>query len=280
MSSCTFFRRPARQQHRPDPRQSQTLHLEVLEDRALPSAAVPLAAGTTAAIAVIADQGPTITTVTGSGQSYFIGYSFQPLQARVTDNGQGIAGVPVTFTAPASGASGFFGLLSPSVTVLTDTNGLATAPVFTANGTVGTYTVTASSSGAAGVATFTLSNLPSSLITFPFGPPTLVQWQLEWDLNALPSYNTPQGESALSNQLGTWLAFVYLQSPQQTSQLFWTEIHLMQGFILDRGSFYILETDPRTVDQALSLVANPLYNTLPGYGVGLLESEWILVSVL
>lgn len=281
MSFLTLFRRSARQLPKPNPRRTHTLHLEALEDRALPSATLPLAEGTTAAVSPLAAQDPSITFVNGSGQSFFAGYSFQPLQVRVTENGQGVAGIPVNFTAPASGAGGFFGLLAPSATVLTDSTGWATAPIFTANGIAGTYTVTASSSAATGLGTFTLSNLPSSSITFPFGPPTLVQWQLNFDLQMLPSYNTAQGKSDLSNQFGIWFAFAYLQSPQPAVQLFWNEISLMQNFLFrDGGSFYNLDRDQGTVDQALNLIANPLYNTLPGYGMGLLESELILVSVL
>ncbi|HTU20516.1 MAG TPA: hypothetical protein VMG10_20815 [Gemmataceae bacterium] len=280
MSFFTLFRRPARQGDKSNSRPTHTLYLEALEARDLPSAALPLVPAPVGAVAMAAAQDPTITYSNGSGQSVFIGYSFLSLQARVTDNGQPVAGVPVTFTAPAGGASGFFGLLSSSVTVLTDASGWATAPTFTANGTVGTYTVTAFSTAAGGSASFTLSNLPSSQITFPYGPPTLVQWQLQFDLNTLPSFNTPEGESALPRQLGTWLTFAYLQSPQQATQLFWSEIGLMEGFLLDRGSFYALDRDPRTIYQGLDLITNPLYNTPLGYGTGLLESELILVSVL
>jgi Ig-like domain CHU_C associated/Bacterial lectin len=51
--------------------------------------------------------------------------------------------LPVTFTAPGSGASGHFPGNATSVTVNTDAGGVATAPVFTANGTGGSYNVVA-----------------------------------------------------------------------------------------------------------------------------------------
>jgi hypothetical protein len=276
MRIFNFFRRSPRPEPKPNSRRNHTLHLESLEDRALPSAALPLGAGTPAP----AVQSPTITDTTGSGQSVFAGYSFQTLRARVTENGQGVAGVPVTFTAPAGGAGGFFGLLAPSATIQTDAYGWATAPIFTANATAGAYNVTASSSGAAGTGTFTLSNLPDSMLTFPFGAPTLVDWQITFDMKSLPLYTTPQAKSDLSNQFGAWFAYAYLQSPQQAVQLFWNEVSLMETFIRDFPSYFTRETDPPTVYQGLNLIANPLYNTLAGYGMGLLESELILVSVV
>ncbi len=66
-----------------------------------------------------------------------------------------VAGASVTFSAPGSGASGAF---STSATVLTDANGIATAPAFTANGVVGAFTVHATTTGAASPANFALTN--------------------------------------------------------------------------------------------------------------------------
>jgi hypothetical protein len=63
----------------------------------------------------------------------------------------------VTFSAPASGASGTFAGGATSVNVLTDLQGIATAPPFTANASAGTYNVTASC-GPISVA-FALTNL-------------------------------------------------------------------------------------------------------------------------
>jgi protocatechuate 3,4-dioxygenase beta subunit len=69
----------------------------------------------------------------------------------------GAAGVPVTFTAPASGASGVFSASAANtVTVGADSGGMVSAPAFTANGIAGSYTVTASSQY--GTVTFALTN--------------------------------------------------------------------------------------------------------------------------
>jgi hypothetical protein len=83
-------------------------------------------------------------------------------QVRVTDSsGNPLPGISVTFQAPGSGASGSF---ATSATVQTDLNGIATAPVFTANGTAGSFTVTASLAPLSGIApvSFRLTNLAAA----------------------------------------------------------------------------------------------------------------------
>ncbi len=74
-----------------------------------------------------------------------------PLAVYALDsNGDGVSGLTVTFTAPASGASGTFddnGTPTQTVTVTSDANGIATAPPFTANTVVGSYQVVASAGG-------------------------------------------------------------------------------------------------------------------------------------
>jgi hypothetical protein len=95
----------------------------------------------------------------GGGQSTLIGTSFtQPFQAKVLANLLPLPGVVVTFDVPATGAGGAFSGGALSVSALTDANGVATSPVFTANRTAGTYTVTASVGGLAASAGFTLTN--------------------------------------------------------------------------------------------------------------------------
>jgi protocatechuate 3,4-dioxygenase beta subunit len=69
----------------------------------------------------------------------------------------GAAGVPVTFSAPSSGASGLFSDSgSNAVTVGSDATNAAAAPAFTANSKAGSYTVTASSQY--GSVSFSLTN--------------------------------------------------------------------------------------------------------------------------
>jgi hypothetical protein len=86
----------------------------------------------------------TLTITSGNNQSTTVGTAFSsPLVVRVLDQfGEPMAGVPVTFTAPGSGASAVFGS-SNTITVTTDANGLAQVTA-TANNTPGSYTVVAS----------------------------------------------------------------------------------------------------------------------------------------
>jgi|HubBroStandDraft_3_1064219.scaffolds.fasta_scaffold44284_2 hypothetical protein len=82
----------------------------------------------------------------------------------------GAAGVPVTFSAPAAGASGRFSASnSETATVGADASGAIAAPTFTANGTAGSYTVTASSPY--GSVSFSLTNtaagIPARLAAIP-----------------------------------------------------------------------------------------------------------------
>jgi hypothetical protein len=84
-----------------------------------------------------------------------------PLQvALANSNGcpvTSVVGTPVTFTAPSSGAGGSFATSGTNaVTVGADVSGNASAPMFTANETAGSYTVIASS--AYGSVSFSLTN--------------------------------------------------------------------------------------------------------------------------
>lgn len=105
-----------------------------------------------------------LTPCAGNGQSTPVGQTFAvPLQVCVTDaGGNPLSGLPVTFsvTPGASGASGAFSA-SPPMPIQTNPAGSATAPVLTANGIGGTFTVTASLSSLS--ATFTLTNLVYTL---------------------------------------------------------------------------------------------------------------------
>ena len=80
------------------------------------------------------------------------------------------AGVPVTFSAPSSGASGVFSTSgSDTVTVGADASGTVAAPPFTANDTQGSYTITASSQY--GSVSFSLTNtaagIPARIVAIP-----------------------------------------------------------------------------------------------------------------
>ena len=68
-------------------------------------------------------------------------------------------GITVTFAAPDSGASGTFSDSDTNITTaITNASGIATAAIFTANITEGSYTVDATASGLATPAEFQLIN--------------------------------------------------------------------------------------------------------------------------
>jgi adhesin/invasin len=107
-----------------------------------------------------------ITAIQGNGQSAVVGGPYSgPLQVMVADvYGNLISGAAVTFTAPSTGASATF---SGPATVMTGADGLATSPALTANSTAGTFQVSATTTGAATPALFTLTNIaatPNSLL--------------------------------------------------------------------------------------------------------------------
>ena len=92
-----------------------------------------------------------LVATAGAGQTTTVATGFTiPLSATVEDASSNpilAASTSVTFTAPATSASGTFLNGTNTTTVLTNANGVATATAFTANGTVGTYVITATSAG-------------------------------------------------------------------------------------------------------------------------------------
>ncbi|HEX8887641.1 MAG TPA: Calx-beta domain-containing protein [Pyrinomonadaceae bacterium] len=109
-----------------------------------------------------------ISATDGTPQSAVINTAFSTqLQATVTVEGNPGIGISVTFTAPATGASGTFQGNGNTVTVQTNASGVATAPVFTANGTGGNYNVVATLPSGSPAATFSLTNAKANqMITF------------------------------------------------------------------------------------------------------------------
>jgi N-acetylneuraminic acid mutarotase len=99
-----------------------------------------------------------ITVTKGDAQSAVVNTAYaHPLQVQVTeaDTGKPVSNVPVLFTAPATGPGGTFSG-SATVTVLTNTLGMATAPTLKANTQAGGITVTARARNA--TTAFTLTN--------------------------------------------------------------------------------------------------------------------------
>src|SRR5581483_3724067 len=115
-----------------------------------------------------------IASTAGISQSIAVGFMYPAaFQAVVRDANNGpLQGFGVTFTAPSSGASGTFPGGNTSVTVTTNSSGIANAPAFTANNTVGNYAVSASVPGAATPASFNLNNLAISLSVKAGSPQT------------------------------------------------------------------------------------------------------------
>ena len=108
----------------------------------------------------------------GSGQTAQLGKQFaQSFQVTLANTNScaltgNLAGITVNFDAPGSGASGIFsGSGSREAYVGTDSDGVATAPPFTANFTAGDYTVDAHSDyGTVGISLSNTANgLPSSI---------------------------------------------------------------------------------------------------------------------
>jgi hypothetical protein len=109
----------------------------------------------------IAGAPATIAVVSGNAQSAVVGTPFaNALAVSVRDAfGNPLSGVEVTFAAPASGASATLSATS----VVTDGGGTASVNA-TANGTAGSYAVTATVSGIA-PASFALTNIPAAPAT-------------------------------------------------------------------------------------------------------------------
>jgi len=111
-----------------------------------------------------------MTLVAGTPQTAILGSAFaSDLQVALTNSDgcpvtSAAAGIPVTFSAPASGASGVFSTSgSNTVIVGADASGTVAAPPFTANTAAGSYTVTASSQY--GSVSFSLTNTAAGIAT-------------------------------------------------------------------------------------------------------------------
>jgi hypothetical protein len=102
----------------------------------------------------------TIVTTAGTPQSAAVGKNFgTAMQVKVEDKyGNAVAGVSVTFTAPTSSPTGAFSGKS-TVTVTTNSLGVAIAPTFTAGTRTGSYSVKATVAGVSSSASFNLTNI-------------------------------------------------------------------------------------------------------------------------
>ncbi len=143
-----------------------------------PYAVTALVSGLTTVQFLLTNTAPpqpaSISATGGTGQSTIIGTAFgAALQAKVLDaSSNPLAGVTVTFTAPASGASAKFNA-STTATAVTNASGIAVSPVPAANSIQGgPYVVTASVAGL-NLASFSLTNLPAPVVTVTMSPKTV-----------------------------------------------------------------------------------------------------------
>ncbi len=105
-----------------------------------------------------------ISVVAGNNQSTTVGTAFDtPLEAQVTDaSGNPLAGYAVTFTVtPGTNSAGAAFAGSTTSTVMTNDQGIATAPTLTANQESGTFIVTATTPGVTVPAQFDLTSSPT-----------------------------------------------------------------------------------------------------------------------
>jgi hypothetical protein len=157
----------------------------------------------------------TVTATGGTPQSAATNAAFaSPLQATVYDaTNSTVPNATVNFAAPTTGASGTFTGGSNTASAMTNAQGIATSPAFTANGTAGgPYMVTASVSGAT-PAGFLLTN--TSVQTGPCtgdcatfsGSDTLTEGSWE------AKYGGDGYLLANSAQSAPWYASVAVQGP-------------------------------------------------------------------
>jgi hypothetical protein len=116
---------------------------------------------TTVDIGAFESSGFTIAVVSGNGQSAVVNTNFvNSLVVMVTANNslEPVAGGLVTFTAPTRSASATFnGTTATTVAASISATGTASVPA-KANGTLGSYTVTATAQGIMNSAIFSLTN--------------------------------------------------------------------------------------------------------------------------
>jgi parallel beta-helix repeat protein len=143
---------------------STTFTVPIAEVIGVSDAGTPAIAGTLA-VAISPVLGPPAALYpTSTPGSVPIGYPFQPLTVNLTDaTDDPLPGVTITFSAPATGASGTFPNGQTSIDVVTDQNGNAQA-ILTANQTAGMFTVNViAGSTSAQFPLISTANLPAHL---------------------------------------------------------------------------------------------------------------------
>src|SRR4029077_9043417 len=134
----------------------QGLTVSVAGTYTLLAVATGLQSGRSATFLIIPGTAANIVAVGGTPESTVVATPFPlPLVAQVTDSFTNpVPNTTIIFTVvPSGGAGGTFGG-SSTASATTDPQGLAVAPILTANTTAGTFTVTATVGGK--TATWTL----------------------------------------------------------------------------------------------------------------------------
>jgi subtilisin-like proprotein convertase family protein len=155
--------------------------------------------------AAVAQTPASLTVASGSGQRTPVNTLFSGLFKVTVNDGAGvpIPGVNVTFTAPASGPGGTFSGTASAIAA-TNASGVATAPAFTANGTSGSYQVTASVSGLVSTGAISLVNLagpPVSVIASggtPQSAPTGAAFKMRLHVNVYDANGNPVAGSTVT----------------------------------------------------------------------------------
>jgi protocatechuate 3,4-dioxygenase beta subunit len=156
-----------------------------------------------------------LTLVAGTPQTAILQSAFATgLQVALTNsNGcpvtSAAAGVPVTFSAPSSGASGVFSTSAANtVTVGSDASGSVAAPQFTANDIQGSYTVTAGSQY--GSISFSLANttagIPARIAALPLesrSASVLSRYPQPLQVEVLDANGNPVAGTTVTFTLGT-----------------------------------------------------------------------------
>ncbi len=114
-----------------------------------------------------AGSAASISPVVGSQQATEVNTPFSTQFKAIVKDGSGnqVSGILVTFIAPGEGPGGAFPW-GDTISVATDTSGVAVAPLFIANTIAGSFTVVAHAQGVEVPAVFELINVPATVNAF------------------------------------------------------------------------------------------------------------------
>jgi Bacterial Ig-like domain (group 3)/MBG domain (YGX type) len=205
----------------------------------------------------------TVTASLGTPQQAAVDAAFSTqFEATVTDtNGNAMPGIPVTFAAPLGGATGIFTGIGAFATVTTDSNGIATAPAFTADGFVGNYMVTASVNGVPTAANFAMANVSASA-TISWIPASPITYGTPLGAAQLDAMDSVPGNFAYNPPAGTTLA-AGLQtlsatfSPTDTTD--YTTATADAALLVDPAPLTI------TASSGSMVFGGPVFPVIPGY---------------